>query len=240
MITEQINIINAAIHDLRNGKPVLIFDDEKREKETDLVFPSVFVNSSSIMMLRKMAGGLICTTLKESEARKIALPYIEELYRRFLPYGDKATYSGDMKYDVSSTFSFTINSRRTFTGISDNDRSVTINDLMDFMKNSCSSIEENIEQFYKKFRIPGHVHLLIARDGYFSKRRGHTELSTYLVEAAGLYPSATIAEMLSDSGNSMKREEAEKFAQENELTFIEGKNIIAKWFDDKSYGFGSL
>ena len=89
-----------------------------------------------------------------------------------------------------------------------------------------------VDEFYREFRIPGHVHLLISRDGYFSERRGHTELATYIVERAGLVPSATLAEMLSDSGRAMTLEEARNFAMDHNLTFIEGKEIIEKWTND--------
>ena len=75
----------------------------------------------------------------------------------------------------------------------------------------------------------GHIHLLIATDGYFKNRRGHTELSTYLVEQAGLIPSATIVEMLSDSGYSMTYDETKKYADQNSLDIITGDEIIKYW-----------
>lgn len=227
-----------AINSLKNGKPVLIFDDKRRESETDMVFASSMITPESIRLLRKDAGGLICTTMKWETAQKLHLPYLEDIYSRFLTYGKIATDSRDMKYDSHSSFSFTINSRRTYTGIPDMDRKETVEDFVNFISHMPE--EDIVEKFYEIFRIPGHVHLLIARDGYFEKRRGHTELSTYLVEKAGLTPSATIAEMLSDTGKAMTEDEAREYAESHDLIFIEGKEIIEQWTDEKSNGIRSL
>lgn len=216
---------------LRQGKPVLIFDDAKREGETDMIYPSEYITSKSILDLRKNAGGLICTTLRKEDADFLNLPFLEELYERFLPYGKEATNTSDMKYDSHSSFSFTINHRKTYTGITDNDRSSTVRNFISFLKKSGEMINP-LTEFYKEFRIPGHVHLLIARDGYFSNRKGHTELATYLLDRLGFFPSATLAEMLSDSGSAMDYDEARSYADKNGLMFIEGKSIIDEWMDE--------
>ncbi len=226
--------VRSAQESLRSGKAVLIFDDDRRESETDMVFASEMITPESIRFLRREAGGLICTTMKHDTAQALNMPYLEEIYSRFLPYGGIATDSSDMKYDSHSSFTFTINSRRTYTGITDIDRSMTINDFVNFV--SRMPDDRIIEKFYDIFRIPGHVHLLIAREGYFAKRKGHTELATYLVESAGLFPSATIAEMLSDSGKAMTRKEAMGYAEAHDLIFIDGKEIIDQWTDEKSNG----
>ncbi len=231
MMRQKESLFDSAVNQLKHGSPILIFDDAKREGETDLVFPSQFVTSQSIKMLRRDAGGLICTTLRKKEADSIQLPYLEELYERFLPYGKKATNTSDMGYDKHSSFTFTINHRSTYTGIPDSDRQTTISKFAEFLEN-IESRKNTVEEFYEEFRIPGHVHLLIARDNYFQDRKGHTELATYIVEKAGLIPSATLAEMLSDSGKAMSFEEAGNFAAEHNLTFIEGKEIIEKWTND--------
>ncbi len=225
--------------ELESGKPLLIFDHEKREGETDMVFASQFVDFNAIRMLRKESGGLICTTIKESQANILSMPFLEELYSRFLSYGKKATYAGDMKYDSHSSFTFTINSRSTYTGISDRDRATTVTEFVQFLS-GMNTNGKPVESFYEKFRIPGHVSILIAREGYFDKRKGHTELATYMVESAGLYPSATIAEMLGDDGKAMSRTDAEKYAENHGLIFIEGKEIIRQWANEKGNGNGGF
>ncbi|WP_287960195.1 3,4-dihydroxy-2-butanone-4-phosphate synthase [Acidiplasma sp.] len=219
-------MISSALQSLRSGKPVLIFDSSDREGETDIVVASQFVTPQIIRMMRKNGGGLICTTIKSCHARKIGLPLLEDLYSSNLSIGNALTDTNDMKYDKSSTFSITVNSRDTFTGIPDIDRSKTVNHIADFIGNIKN---EKPEDFARIFRAPGHIHLLIATDGYFKNRRGHTELSTYLVEQAGLTPSATIVEMLSDSGYSMTYDETKKYADQNSLDIITGDEIIKYW-----------
>ena len=226
--------------ELKSGKPVLIFDGENREGETDIVAASQFVDDRMIRFMRKEGGGLICTTLKEEDARKLGLPFIEDFFREHLPVSRNLFDSSDLKYDTSSSFSVTINARDTFTGIPDSDRSRTIRELSGFLNEMPLYNGQSLEIFSRTFRVPGHVHLIIAREGYFSRRKGHTELSTYLVEKAGLVPSATIVEMLDDDGKALSKEKAMKYAYENSLKFIEGSTIIDEWNNDQSHGNGSL
>ncbi|MHB1439224.1 MAG: 3,4-dihydroxy-2-butanone-4-phosphate synthase [Cuniculiplasma sp.] len=231
MMNSTQSVFDNAIDQIKHGSPILIFDDAKREGETDMIFPSQFVTPDSIKMLRQFAGGLICTTLREKEAESLHLPFLEDLYKRFLPYGEMATDTRDMGYDKHSSFSFTINHRSTYTGIPDNDRYVTVRKFAEFLGN-IDNRQDVVKDFYTEFRIPGHVHLIVSRNGYFSRRRGHTELATYMMESAGVIPSATLAEMLSDSGKAMSHREAQDFAREHNLTFIDGKEIIETWTND--------
>jgi 3,4-dihydroxy 2-butanone 4-phosphate synthase len=228
------------IADLRSGKPILIFDFKDREGETDLVIPSQFVNNEIIRFFRKQGGGLICTTMKEETARILGLPFLDDLYREFLEHGSRLADTSDMKYDKTSSFTVTINHRDTFTGIPDQDRSKTINEFSNFISRLPQLKTDPKVEFSRQFRVPGHVILLIAREGYFSVRKGHTELSTYMVEKAGLIPSATIVETLSDNGKSMSRDEAMEFAKFNKLNFIDGSDIVSEWLEDESNGIGSI
>jgi 3,4-dihydroxy 2-butanone 4-phosphate synthase len=217
-----------AIKAFKNKTPVLIFDNNDREGETDMVIPSEYIDSDLIRLMRKDGGGLICTTIKEEDAKIINMPYIEDLYAKCLCMDKSLLDASDMKYDKNSTFSITINARDTFTGIPDIDRAKTVKQFAEFVgkmrKDNLTSAD-----FGHEFRAPGHIHLLIATEGYFSKRRGHTELSTYIVEQAGLIPSATIVEMLDDNGKSMAREKAEKYAIDHGYGYATGKEIIENW-----------
>lgn len=234
-------MFNEILQELKGGRPVLIFDSEKREGETDIVVASQFVTPDTIRFMRKNGGGLICTTLRESEADILGLPFIEDFYRKHLDLDRKAMDSSDLRYDKNSSFSVTINSRRTFTGISDNDRAVTCNEFAELLGDIISGEQTDPQrQFSTEFRIPGHISLIIARGGYFARRKGHTELSTYMLDQAGLIPSATIVEMLDDNGLSLNREKAERFAAEHKLRFIDGESIIRWWNNDKSDGHRSV
>lgn len=222
-------MIESAIRAFQEGKPVLIYDGKEREGETDIAVPSQFVQSSTIRMMRKDGGGLICTTLRWKEASIIGLPFIEDLYRAHLGIHGRLTDNSDLRYDKNSSFSIGINHRSTFTGIPDDDRSKTITEFASLLENLPNQQDEAGETFSRDFRTPGHVMLLIARPGYFSDRRGHTELSTYLAERAGITPSVTIVEMLDDNGKSLTREKAIEYAEGHGFVFIDGQSIISDW-----------
>ncbi len=221
-------MFNDALKSLKEGKPILIFDADDREGESDMVIASQFITRDIVRTMRKDGGGLICTTLKYDDATKFNLPYIEDLYKNCLNMDKSILRSDDLKYDKNSTFSITINSRDTFTGIPDIDRAKTIKHLAEFL-DKIEKNPDNSSEFGRIFRTPGHIHLLIANEGYFKNRRGHTELSTYMMDSAGLIPSATIVEMLSDSGYSMKMDESESYARMHGYSFVTGDEIIEQW-----------
>ncbi len=233
-------MIERALEDLRSGRPILIFDGEGREGETDIVIPSQFASPRMITKMRMDGGGLLCVTVRESDARKLGLFFFDSFFRKIGQPDSRLFYSGDLKYDSDSAFSLPINHRSTFTGIPDIDRSKTITEFAHFLGNLQKYNGTAKDHFVEQFRSPGHVWILIARDGYFSRRRGHTELSTYLVERSGLIPSASIVEMLSSDGHSLSRDKAKEYAARESLTFIEGKDIVSAWKHDSRNGYRSL
>jgi 3,4-dihydroxy 2-butanone 4-phosphate synthase len=218
--------VKKAIEDLRKGRIVLIYDADGREEETDLVVASQYVTPGHIRTMRKDGGGLICTALHPKIADKLGIPLIVDVwkyasskYRVF-----NALEANDIPYDEKSSFSITVNHRKTFTGISDNDRALTIRELAKIAENALNGYNPN--EFGRNFRSPGHVILLRAADGLLNDRRGHTELSVSLVEMAGLTPVATICEMIGDDGNSLNIDDARRYAKINRITFIKGEEII--------------
>lgn len=230
-------MFSEAIASAASGKPILIHDSKSRENETDIVFASQFATPEAIRFMRKNGGGMICVTVREREASKIGLDYVGNM----LNLKDKGIlFSGDIRYDTTSPFSLWINSRDTFTGISDIDRSATIMGFSGFIEKLPAYNGSAMSKFSSMFRVPGHVPVIIAREGYFRIRSGHTELSTYLMEKAGLIPSATVVEMIGDDGRSMSPDEAQAFAEKHSLTFIEGSEIIRKWSNDEGYGNGGI
>ncbi|MGC8623184.1 MAG: 3,4-dihydroxy-2-butanone-4-phosphate synthase [Candidatus Micrarchaeia archaeon] len=219
-----------AMEKLRKGEPILIYDSDSRERETDIVVASQFITPEKIRRMRKDGGGLICTTLTYNDAEKLGLDYLINIYKRSGMEIFKRLDPYDIKYDASiPTFSITINHRDTFTGISDADRALTIRKFSEIIGLAQNGKEMAIEEFGKQFRAPGHVNLLIASKGMLGERTGHTELSTFVADNAGLLPTATIVEMLGDDGKSMSKDEAKSYAERNGLTFIEGKEIISYW-----------
>lgn len=216
--------VEDAINALKKGEIVLIFDRDGREEETDLVIASQFVSPEHIRNMRKDGGGLICTAMSYDVAERLRLPFITDVFRKSSEQFPvlKSLEPNDIPYDEKSSFSITINHRKTFTGITDRDRALTIFQLSKLLQNGGDLRRE----FGKNFRSPGHVILLKAADGLLKSRQGHTELSVALTGLAGLQPVATICEMMGDSGYALSYEDAKRYAKRNSLIFIEGSEII--------------
>lgn len=218
------------IEKIKNGSPVLIYDSDKREGETDIVVPSQFIKKENILEMRKNGGGLICTSLTYDHAMKLGLDYLVNIFSKSGMEIFKYLYPNDIPYDEKSSFSITINHRKTFTGIPDRDRALTISEFAKLLSRIDSmDVASARVEFGKDFRAPGHVHLLIASKDLLNGRRGHTELSTALMIMAGLIPSATMVEMLGNDGFSLPFSKAKNYAAEHNYPFIEGKEIIERW-----------
>jgi 3,4-dihydroxy 2-butanone 4-phosphate synthase len=221
-----------AIDALRRGQFVLVYDADGREEETDMVIASERVTAEAIRTMRKDAGGLICTTADASIQDSLGLPFLAEMFKDIsdrYPVMNELI-PDDIPYDVKSAFGITINHRKTFTGITDNDRALTITEFSKLAQEAVSKEDGwGKRAFGKGFRAPGHVHLLNASRRILETRFGHTELSTALVVLAGLVPSATVCEMMGDDGNALPKDEATAYAERNSLVFLEGADVISAW-----------
>jgi 3,4-dihydroxy 2-butanone 4-phosphate synthase len=224
--------LQAAIKSVREGKFVLIHDSESRENETDLVIASEFVTPAAIRVLRKDGGGLICTTVHPALWSKLGLPYLAELFQKqSTEYAIlRMLIPNDIPYDEHSAFSITINYRKTFTGITDVDRALTISEFAKFLKR-CDGLSPAAAraQFGKDFRAPGHVPLLNAAEKLLIARKGHTELATALMVMASVVPTATICEMIGDDGKALSKSAAEEYAKKHRLVFLEGCELVEAW-----------
>ncbi len=225
--------VSRALDSLRDGRPVLVYDADGREEETDVAIASQFVTPDLVRFLRKEAGGLICTTVPAEARDRLGLPYLSEVFREAAVRHPvlARTLATSAAYDpIASPFSITVNHRDTRTGITDQDRAKTIAGFAALVREALR--QENgwgMEALGREFRSPGHVSLLNAADGLLSKRRGHTELSTALVTMAGLIPSATICEMMGDDGRALTKEDAKEYAEARNLVFLEGQDVIEAW-----------
>jgi 3,4-dihydroxy 2-butanone 4-phosphate synthase len=217
---------------LRSGKFVLVFDSDSREAETDMMIASEHVTFESIRTLRREAGGLICTTVPAEVSKKLDLPFMAELFAESYVKHPvlKGLAPNDLPYDTKSAFSLTINHRRTFTGIPDRDRALTISEFAKLGKRVTGMDPETARgEMGAAFRAPGHVFLLNSQPGVLNDRRGHTELATALMKMGGMYPSATICEMMGDDGKAMRKEKAQEYAKQYGLPYLEGAEIIEEW-----------
>lgn len=231
-VGEQIEAIQHALRDLRQGRFVLVFDDEKREGETDLVLPAGFATPDSIRTLRKDGGGLIFLMISHEIAQHLQLPFLSDLYASV--HDDfpvlQELIANDIPYDTKSSFSLYINHRKTFTGITDNDRSLTMKSFAN-LGNTIQGLDSSsaLQRFGKEFRSPGHVPLCVASQHPLRERFGHTELVVALLTMAGLIPVGSGCEMMGDTGTALSKTKAKKYARDNDLVFIEGKDIIQAW-----------
>ena len=211
---------------------MLVYDADGREEETDMVVASERVTSEAIRTLRKDAGGLICTTADVAIQKALGLPFLTEV---FLGMADhypvmRELIPNDIPYDVKSAFGITINHRKTFTGITDNDRAMTVNEFASLAKRAIGSEDGWAKrEFGKNFRAPGHIHLLNTSERILETRFGHTELATALTIMAGMVPSATVCEMMGDDGNALSKEKAAEYGRKHGFAFLVGADIIEAW-----------
>ena len=228
--------IEPALEALRSGRFVLLYDAEGREEETDLVIASEFVSPATIRHFRTLGGGLICTTLDPEFHRALHLPYLADVLAEAGRSNPILARLADARvpYEPGSSkpsFGLSINHRETFTGVTDNDRALTISRLAALVRQQGRIPDAELEErFGREFKSPGHVFLLNARPGLVAARRGHTELSTALMALAGLAPSATICEMMNGpSGRALPRAGAVDYAKARGTPFLTGDDVVRAW-----------
>ena len=198
---------------LKKGGMAVLYDGEGREGEADLVFSARFATPDRVETLRRDAGGLICAAVTKADADSIGLPFYTELLERC---GMKSISCRKTAYGDRPAFSISINHRNVYTGITDDDRALTLKKLDEVLR-------DRKWEFAKEFYSPGHVFLLIGSG--LEKRRGHTELSLELARRARLGGAMVLCEMLG-KGKALPKEQAMAYAQLNGLPFIEGKELV--------------
>jgi 3,4-dihydroxy 2-butanone 4-phosphate synthase len=229
-----VHLLDRAVAALRRGEPVLLYDADGREGETDLVIASQFATPEAIRLLRTDGGGLLCTTVAPEHHAKLGLPFLADLLdeaaSRHPVLAEMKAH--DLRYDPSkSSFGLTINHRKTFTGIPDADRALTITELARFLA-AVDGLDAAAarQAFGAQFRAPGHVILLNGAPGGLAARQGHTELSLELARQAGLVPSTTICEMLDPAtGRAMTKKAAQAYAASSGLVFLTGQDVVDAW-----------
>jgi 3,4-dihydroxy 2-butanone 4-phosphate synthase len=215
MYTESTSGIDAAIAAFRAGEPVLIHDAADREGETDLVYPASGVTTEAVARMRNDAGGLVCTALSHEVAEAFDLPFMQDVIDH------EMAADHDLAYDERSSFSLTVNHRETFTGITDEDRALTITELA-----RAAAAPDEVD-FAAEFRAPGHVHLLRAAPDLLADRLGHTELGVALAAAADTAPAVVVCEMLDDeTGKALPPAAAQAYGERTGIPYVEGSEIV--------------
>ena len=193
-----LNSIEEVIEDLKAGKPVIIVDDESRENEGDLVLAAEFATRESINFIIKEARGLLCTPMLESDLLRLGIPQMVE----------RNTDNHETAFTVS------VDHVDTTTGISPEERAVTMQKLID----------PNAKP--EDFRRPGHVFPLRYKEGGVLVRQGHTEASIDLCKLAGLYPAAAISEITNDEGYMSRMDDLLAFSKKHNLKIASVEALI--------------
>ncbi|MAF84437.1 MAG: bifunctional 3,4-dihydroxy-2-butanone-4-phosphate synthase/GTP cyclohydrolase II [Gammaproteobacteria bacterium] len=182
--------IDEIIQDFRDGKMVIIVDDEDRENEGDLIMAASKVQTEDVNYMARYGRGLVCLTLTRGRCKQLRLPLM---------------VSGT---DESHTTNFTVSieaAKGITTGISAHDRARTVR----------VAVAPDAEP--GDLRQPGHVFPLMAQPGGVLTRAGHTEAGCDLARLAGFEPAAMIVEILNDDGTMARRPQLEVFAQQHGL-----------------------
>ena len=220
---------------LREGKPILVFDETDREGETDIFFSAKYSTNSSIRFLRENGGGMIFLATDHLASTKLGLPFAHDIYNAVTKTSDDFSILEKMlghsiPYDKKSSFSIFINHKDTFTGISDYDRALTSKSFAIILEESLKlSKDESQIKLSDNFRIPGHVPVCIADSDLLTARQGHTELIVSLLKMADMNPVAVGCEMIGSDGNSLSSDKAKSWALSKGYLFLEGRQIIERY-----------
>ncbi len=200
MSNEFISTIEEIIEEQRSGKMVIMVDDEDRENEGDLIIPAEKVDDKAINFMATHGRGLICLSLTEDRVKELELPLMSQ--------------NNDSR--DSTAFTISIEAKKgVTTGISAQDRAVTIQTAIDLKKSK------------KDIMSPGHVFPLVARDGGVLMRAGHTEASVDLARLSGHTPAGVICEIMNDDGTMARVPDLIKFSKKHNIKIGRIVDLIA-------------
>ncbi|MDC0378572.1 MAG: 3,4-dihydroxy-2-butanone-4-phosphate synthase [Flavobacteriaceae bacterium] len=193
--------ISDAIEDVKNGKIIIVVDDENRENEGDFICAADLVTPESINFMAKHARGLICTPITEKRSRKLNL------------YPMVTNNTDPM--DTAFTVSVDLKGSGVTSGISASDRSKTIKAIVDN-----NTKPDDLAR-------PGHIFPLIAKEGGVLRRTGHTEAAIDFARLAGCSPAGVICEIMSEDGSMARVPELIKVAKKLDLKIVSIEDLVA-------------
>lgn len=194
----RLNDIEEAVQDLKEGRIIIVVDDEDRENEGDFVALAEKATPDVINFMIKHGRGLVCAPITEERAQELDLPPMVH---------HNTDYHG-------TAFTVSIDHVDTTTGISAHERARTIQALIDPSTRPQS------------FRRPGHIFPLIAKNGGVLRRAGHTEAAIDLAKLAGSFPAAVICEVIKEDGTMARLPDLYRFAREHQMKLIAIKDLI--------------
>lgn len=206
--SSKLDSIESAIEDIRNGKVVIVVDDEDRENEGDFVAAAEMVTPEMINFMTKEGRGLICTPLVESRCEELELNLM--VTDNTDPMNTQFTVSIDKKGDGVTT------------GISASDRAKTVKAL----------VEDHTKP--SDLARPGHIFPLIAKPGGVLRRTGHTEAAIDLARLAGLKPAGVIVEVMNEDGTMARLPQLMEIAKKFDLKLVSIEDLVAYRMDKES------
>ncbi|WP_411679896.1 bifunctional 3,4-dihydroxy-2-butanone-4-phosphate synthase/GTP cyclohydrolase II [Clostridium thailandense] len=193
------NTIEEALLDIKEGKMIVVVDDENRENEGDLLMAAEKATGEHINFMAKYGRGLICTPMTKQKLQELNInPMVKDNTDNFY-----------------TAFTVSVDAAETSTGISAYDRALTVQKLI----SSDSKAND--------FKRPGHVFPLEAKEGGVLIRTGHTEAAVDLPRMAGLYPAGVICEIMNEDGTMARVPQLLEFVKEHNLKIITIADLIA-------------
>lgn len=223
--------LRSACRAFQQGRFAMIYDGDEREGEVDLFLPAQHATPTAIGRLRNEAGGLVFVALGPRVHEALGLPFLHELMHEGADRWPvlEALTPDALPYDARSSFSLSVNHRETFTGITDEDRALTVKELGRLASlEPCLDRDALAERFTERFRAPGHVHLCSAADGLLDNREGHTELAVALARIAGV-PEAVVGAEILDGEVAMTPGRARQRAEAHGMPFVDADEIRRTW-----------
>ena len=196
----KINTVEEALKDFKEGKFVIVVDDEDRENEGDLIIAAEKITAEKVNFMLKYARGVLCAPITLSRCDELDLP--RQVDENTSMLGTPFTVTIDKLEGCS-------------TGVSAHDRAETIRALADPASTP------------QTFGRPGHVNPLYAQDNGVLRRSGHTEAAIDLCKLTGLYPAGALMEIMNDDGTMARLPQLLEFAKEHDLKVISIKDMIA-------------
>lgn len=193
----EFNTVEEALEDLKNGKIILVTDDEDRENEGDFICAAQFATTENINFMATHGKGLICMPMAEELCRKLMIPQMVT----------------DNTDNHETAFTVSIDHVSTTTGISAAERSIT----------ALNAVDDSAKP--QDFRRPGHMFPLTAKPNGVLERNGHTEATVDLCKLAGLKPCGLCCEIMADDGNMMRTPQLTELAKKYGIKFITIKAI---------------
>jgi len=196
-----LNTIHEAIDDIRNGKVIIVVDDENRENEGDFVAAADKVTPQMINFMATHGRGLICAPLTENRCNELEL--------------NMMVRNNTDPMETAFTVSVDLRGNGVTTGISASDRAKTIKALID----------PNTKPF--ELARPGHIFPLVAKQGGVLRRTGHTEAAIDFARLAGLKPAGVIVEIMNDDGTMARLPELIEIAKKLDLKIVSIEDLVA-------------